>query len=250
MKRFYVDYENVKDSGLNGVAKLTNEDVVNIYYSEDAQRMSFGTHRRIVESGAAFSYRKLSPEMKTMKNALDIIMIQDIEAVMKTDRNDYFYIVSNDDDYDEFIRKKKEKRYKIKRILEICKIDEDRLKKEKTSATKVATGTGSNKGVAANKKESKGGNTTKRKETNNKNDTAKKKNDSQKSTKLSKDEVQKIIVNKLPSYKKKKDIIVKAYLESSTRDKFNRKLQKDFSNEEVKEIRKALKQLTSEMPGK
>lgn len=46
MRFFYVDYENVMDSGLNGIAKLTSSDTVKIFYSEDAQRLSFGTHRR------------------------------------------------------------------------------------------------------------------------------------------------------------------------------------------------------------
>ena len=31
MKIFYVDFENVKNSGLNGIAKLSSEDVVRIY---------------------------------------------------------------------------------------------------------------------------------------------------------------------------------------------------------------------------
>ena len=50
MKIFYVDYENVKDSGLNGIAKLSSSDVVRIYYSEDANKITFGTHRRIINN--------------------------------------------------------------------------------------------------------------------------------------------------------------------------------------------------------
>lgn len=45
MKVFYIDFENVKDSGLNGIAKLSSEDVVRIYYSEDANKISFGNGR-------------------------------------------------------------------------------------------------------------------------------------------------------------------------------------------------------------
>lgn len=55
MRIFYIDYENVMDSGLNGIAKLTDSDTVKIFYSENAQRMSFGTHRRIIESKAVFT---------------------------------------------------------------------------------------------------------------------------------------------------------------------------------------------------
>ena len=52
MRFFYIDFENVKDRGLNGIAKLDAKDVVRIYYSEDANKMTFGTHRRIIESPA------------------------------------------------------------------------------------------------------------------------------------------------------------------------------------------------------
>ena len=41
MKIFYIDFENVKDKGLNGIAKLHSEDVVRIYYSEDANKITF-----------------------------------------------------------------------------------------------------------------------------------------------------------------------------------------------------------------
>lgn len=120
MRIFYIDYENVMDSGLNGIAKLTASDTVKIFYSEDAQRMSFGTHRRIIESKAVFTYQKISPDLKTVKNALDVLILQDLEATMKTDKSSDYYIVSKDNDFDGFIDEKLKKKYKIKRIFEVC----------------------------------------------------------------------------------------------------------------------------------
>ena len=69
----HIDFESVKDSGLNGIAKLNSEDIVRIYYSEDANKMTFGTHRRIIESPACFEYSRMRQDLKGLKNALDVI---------------------------------------------------------------------------------------------------------------------------------------------------------------------------------
>ena len=52
MNYFLVDYENVRVSGLDGLAKLTENDVVIIFYSVNADSLTFGLHRRINESKA------------------------------------------------------------------------------------------------------------------------------------------------------------------------------------------------------
>lgn len=107
MKIFYIDFENVKDSGLNGIAKLNSEDIVRIYYSEDANKMTFGTHRRIIESSARFEYARMRKDLKGVKNALDIILMRDMSDRIVEEKSADFYIVSNDGDYDNYVEEKR-----------------------------------------------------------------------------------------------------------------------------------------------
>lgn len=219
MRVFYIDYENVMDSGLNGIGKLTASDMVKIFYSEDAQRMSFGTHRRIIESKAVFTYHKISPELKTVKNAVDILILQDLETTMKNDKSSEYFVVSKDNDYDGFIDEKLRKKYKIKRISEVCQ----------ATATKeintVSKNNSPNSGVKTTS-----GNSDKRKQ--------------------KEQRIRCHIGQYLREYKEWKEDIVEAYMESSSRQELNNKLQQSFENEDVSEILAALRPLTKDMPGK
>ncbi len=120
MRIFYVDYENVKDSGLNGIAKLDPDDVVRIYYSDDANKMTFGTHRRIIESSAKFEYVRMKQDLKGVKNALDVTLMNDMSARMTQERSADYYIVSADGDFDNYIMEKKKRKYSISKITEVC----------------------------------------------------------------------------------------------------------------------------------
>lgn len=44
---FFVDYENVNRDGMNGIVKLSDKDCVRVYYSDAAETLTFGLHRRI-----------------------------------------------------------------------------------------------------------------------------------------------------------------------------------------------------------
>lgn len=69
IKNYYlVDYENVKTHGLDGVAKLTENDIVVIFYSENSDSMTFGLHRRLNSSKAQIFLQKVETGYK---NALD-----------------------------------------------------------------------------------------------------------------------------------------------------------------------------------
>lgn len=227
MRLFYIDYENVKDSGLNGIAKLTISDAVKIFYSEDAQRMSFGTHRRIVESKAVITYQKIGSDLKTLKNALDILIVQEIETTMKNDKNSDYFIVSKDNDFDRFVEGKLKKNYKIKRITEVCQAsatkDSNRPAQNSTSPSAKIT-----KDKDAKQKKGDLGNARKKKE----------------------QVIRSYIGRCLKEYNEWKEDIVKAYMESSSRQELNNKLQKKFENEDVSEIFTALKNLIKDMPGR
>lgn len=226
MRLFYIDYENVMDTGLNGIAKLSSSDVVKIFYSEDAQRMSFGTHRRIIESQALFSYQKISPDLKTVKNALDVLILQDLEATMKTDKSSDYYIVSRDNDFDGFIEEKIKKKYKIKRITEVC---QGSVVRESDSSSKKSN-------IISN---------------NSKNNAGKKKKDELEEARRKKEQVIRSHIGKyLKEYKEWKEDIVEAYMESSSRQELNNRLQQTFENAAVSEILSAMKNIIKDMPGR
>lgn len=228
MRFFYVDYENVMDSGLNGIAKLTSSDTVKIFYSEDAQRLSFGTHRRIIDSQATFAYKKVSPDMKTIKNALDILIIQDLEVIMKTDKSSEYYIVSNDNDFDGFIEEKIKKNYMIWRIAEVC---------QSSAITKEATKPAHNSNSTVENKAKENANNQKKAE--------------QENARKKKEQVIRSHIGRyLKEYKEWKEYIVEAYMESSSRQELNNKLQQTFENEAVHDILSALRNLIKDMPGR
>ena len=88
---FLVDYENVNRDGLVGVEHLSKRDDVLIYYSESAETLSFGLHKRMNKSEAHFVYRKVRIPIK---NAVDCRMLFDLEILLKEDKEAEYYIIS------------------------------------------------------------------------------------------------------------------------------------------------------------
>lgn len=68
MAYYLVDYENVRIHGLDGLSSLTQQDEVCIFYSDNADSLTFELHFILNEAKARISYQKV--EIGT-KNALD-----------------------------------------------------------------------------------------------------------------------------------------------------------------------------------
>lgn len=95
---FLVDYENVKTQGLNGIVKLTENDTVCIFYSENADSMTFGLHRRLMETKANVQYQKVEVGYK---NALDFQLSSYLGYVISQNKSNgitdcLYYIVTKD----------------------------------------------------------------------------------------------------------------------------------------------------------
>lgn len=102
MNYFLIDYENVNVAGFDGVSNLTESDYVIVFYSENADTLTFGLHRRINESKANFQFQKVAVKEK---NALDFqlctylgFLIRDTKVDENEEKN-FYYIVSNDKGY-------------------------------------------------------------------------------------------------------------------------------------------------------
>lgn len=68
MAYYLIDFENVKSRGMEGVELLAEEDTVCIFYSDNADSMTFDLHRKLNETKAKIIYHKVAVGTK---NALD-----------------------------------------------------------------------------------------------------------------------------------------------------------------------------------
>ena len=102
MNYFLIDYENVNVAGLKGIDKLTAEDTVIIFYSENANTLTFGMHKKINESNAEIQFQKVAVNEK---NALDFQLCSYLGFLIRdtmiddTNGKNFYYIVSNDNGY-------------------------------------------------------------------------------------------------------------------------------------------------------
>ena len=96
---YLVDYENVKNQGLNGIQDLRGENVVCIFYSRNAPgNFTLDQQRQISEANAKIVYLKV--EVGT-KNALDFQLSSYLGKIIAENHNRpcNYYIVSNDRGY-------------------------------------------------------------------------------------------------------------------------------------------------------
>ncbi len=107
MAMYFVDYENVHVDGLKSVSKLTEEDSVCIFYSERANTLTFGLHKRLIESKAKIDYIKVTIGVP---NSLDFQLTSILGYKIAKEEADEYIIVSKDKGFDstvEFWSKKK-----------------------------------------------------------------------------------------------------------------------------------------------
>lgn len=108
MQIFLIDFENVGSIGLTGVDELPEEDNVIIFYSENADSISFEMHETLNRAKAYIELRKV---MVGTKNALDFQLSAFLGYKIKDLENQPcdFYIVSNDRGYEALLDFWKEK---------------------------------------------------------------------------------------------------------------------------------------------
>ena len=93
MATYLVDYENVRCDDLIGISRLGEEDRVILFYSEKADKISIGLHRRILECKAAIEYRKADVGAK---DALDFQLVTYLGYLIAANGSERFCVVSND----------------------------------------------------------------------------------------------------------------------------------------------------------
>ncbi len=100
MALYLIDFENVHDSGLNGIGSLTEQDEVSIFYSNKSEHMSFDTHVNIMKSEARIKYIKLR---RSAKNYLDFQLCTHLGYLIGSKTEGPYFIISKDTGYDSII---------------------------------------------------------------------------------------------------------------------------------------------------
>ena len=97
MSVFLIDYENVSASGLDGLETRTQDDIVYIFYTENADRLTFSAHQRLLACSAQVRYFKADTGTK---NALDFQLVTYLGYLIHSDRESRYYIISKDNGFD------------------------------------------------------------------------------------------------------------------------------------------------------
>ena len=95
---FFVDFENVKISGLDGLLELNSTDEVFIFYSDNANGITFDVHKNLNETKAKINLQKVEVGSK---NALDFQLSSYLgfiinENLNKGNENTSYFIVTKD----------------------------------------------------------------------------------------------------------------------------------------------------------
>lgn len=113
MSFYLIDYENVSASGLDGLETLCAQDSVLIFYTENADRLTFSAHRRLMESKARIRYYKVE---SGSKNALDFQLASYLGYLIHEDTGSSYYIISKDSGFESVINFWSKHQVKILRL--------------------------------------------------------------------------------------------------------------------------------------
>ncbi|MBR1738987.1 MAG: hypothetical protein IJ737_01730 [Ruminococcus sp.] len=97
MRMYLIDFENVKSKGLTGIDSLSETDSVIIFYSENADTISFEMHQRVICSKAEVEYFKVHVGGK---NALDFQLSTLLGYLVCRDAYSHIFVISNDKSFD------------------------------------------------------------------------------------------------------------------------------------------------------
>lgn len=97
MSIFLIDYENVSAAGLDGLETRCADDTIYIFYTENADRLTFEAHRRLIECTAQIRYIKVD---SGSKNALDFQLSTYLGYLIHEMPSKQYYIISKDSGFD------------------------------------------------------------------------------------------------------------------------------------------------------
>ena len=96
MRNFFIDLENVRSYGLEGILLLKPEDKVYVFYSDNANTLTIPTIESLNESSAQVKYIKTN---YIGANAMDFQIVTLLGASIEKERTGRFYIISHDNGF-------------------------------------------------------------------------------------------------------------------------------------------------------
>lgn len=101
MAIYLIDYENVNMDGLQGIQELSESDQVYIFYSDNANKLTFSLHRQILESPAWVRYVNAETGAK---NALDFQLATYLGYLVSQNAAENFCLVSKDNGFQAVVK--------------------------------------------------------------------------------------------------------------------------------------------------
>lgn len=96
MRSFFIDLENVRSYGLEGILLLKPEDKVYVFYSDNANTLTIPTIESLNESSAQVKYIKTN---YIGANAMDFQIVTLLGASIEKEQKGNFYIISHDNGF-------------------------------------------------------------------------------------------------------------------------------------------------------
>ena len=96
MRSFFIDLENVRSYGLEGILLLKPDDKVYVFYSDNANTLTIPTIESLNESSATVKYIKTN---YIGANAMDFQIVTLLGASIEKEQKGSFYIISHDNGF-------------------------------------------------------------------------------------------------------------------------------------------------------
>ncbi|MBQ9403999.1 MAG: hypothetical protein IJU15_03355 [Synergistaceae bacterium] len=116
MNYYFIDYENTGPEGLTGIEKLDGENTLFIFYSTNADKITFDIHIKLNKSEAAIKYYKVKAGQK---NALDFQLASYLGFIIKENSESQckYFIVSKDNGFSSLLSFWKERGVNLELII-------------------------------------------------------------------------------------------------------------------------------------
>ncbi|MGN0034466.1 MAG: PIN domain-containing protein [Coriobacteriales bacterium] len=97
MASYLIDFENVQGNGLRGLDSLGSQDKVFIFYSTNADKITFDLHRRLNETEAQIEYVCVKVGHK---NALDFQLATYLGYLVANHADEHYFLVTKDNGFE------------------------------------------------------------------------------------------------------------------------------------------------------
>ena len=129
---YLIDYENVNEAGLDGIADLYQNDTLLIFYNETL-KLSIDVHKMLESSNCKKDYIRIN---KSGKNYLDFQLSTYLGYLISQDKNAQFRIISKDQGFDAVVSFWRERDVIIGRSINLTKKPVDHIRAEVNDAIK------------------------------------------------------------------------------------------------------------------